>query len=212
MPPEEQVLVIERGVFDEVGAFHGLCFDVEEYLDVFFDSSHASGGPRFMRRADAETDPGFKQLIPYVIMRCGDSVLSYVRGQRAGETRLVGQRSIGIGGHINPIDEAPLFGGDFRDTYLTAVKREVAEEVNVEAEFTDTIVALLNDDTNEVGKVHLGVVHVWDLSEPKVSRREQMITQLQFMQPDELRDARESMETWSQLCLDGLNEMARCRA
>jgi len=165
-----------------------------------------------MRRADAETDPGFKQLIPYVIMRCGDSVLSYVRGQRAGETRLVGQRSIGIGGHINPIDEAPLFGGDFRDTYLTAVKREVAEEVNVEAEFTDTIVALLNDDTNEVGKVHLGVVHVWDLSEPKVSRREQMITQLQFMQPDELRDARESMETWSQLCLDGLNEMARYRA
>ena len=87
---------------------------------------------------------------------------------------------------------------------MCAVKREVEEEVNVETGYTDRIVALLNDDTNEVGQVHLGVVHFWQLESEDVSRREQMITQMNFMTPVELRDVRESLETWSQLCLDGV--------
>jgi predicted NUDIX family phosphoesterase len=65
-------------------------------------------------------------------------------------------------------------------------------------------VALLNDDTNEVGQVHLGVVHFWQLESEDVTRREQMITQMNFMTPQELEDVRESLETWSQLCLDGV--------
>ena len=111
----------------------------------------------------------------------------------------------GIGGHINPIDDAgPLFG-DYRAMYEAAVEREVTEEVAVEAGHKDHVVALLNDDSNEVGKVHLGVVHCWVLDAPKVSRREQMITQMEFMSVDELRAVRDQMETWSQLCLDGLD-------
>ena len=88
-----------------------------------------------------------------------------------------------------------------------AVEREVDEEVSVEAGHTDHVVALLNDDSNEVGKVHLGVVHCWVLDAPKVSRREQMITQMEFMSIDELRAVRDQMETWSQLCLDGLDQI-----
>ena len=107
----------------------------------------------------------------------------------------------GIGGHINPEDDMPLFCNDFRESYLSAVKREVAEEVNVDADYTDRIVALLNDDSNEVGQVHLGIVHCWFLDEPKVSKREQMITQMSFMTPSELQDMRESLETWSSLCV-----------
>ena len=84
------------------------------------------------------------------------------------------------------------------------MKREVEEEVNVETDYTDRIVALLNDDSNEVGKVHLGIVHCWFLNEAKVSKREQMITQMSFMTPTELQDMRESLETWSGLCVDGL--------
>ena len=94
-------------------------------------------------------------------------------------------------------------------TYQDAVDREVAEEVKVETSHTDNIVALLNDDTNEVGQVHLGVVHCWTLDSEKVERREQMITQLGFMTPDELHEVRDSLETWSQLCLEGLNEMTK---
>ena len=204
MAPSEQILVVERRIVEQVGIFHGLVFDVQRYLDAIF----APGVPRFMPRAQAENDPSYKQIIPYVLMSCGGKYLSYVRGKRAGETRLVAKRSIGIGGHINPADDAPLFG-DFYQTYLTAVRREVAEEVAVETRHTDSVIALLNDDSNEVGKVHLGIVHHWALDEPKVSKREQMIAQMSFMTLDELLQVRDSLETWSALCLEHLVAMAK---
>ena len=158
MPQEEQVLVVERKVIEEVGMFQGLAFDVDRYLERIF----VPGVPRFIPRSQAEHDPSFKQIIPYVIMSHAGRYLSYVRGRRAGETRLAAKRSIGIGGHINPIDadNSPLFAYLY-DNYLTAVEREVAEEVCVQTPHTDRVVALLNDDSNEVGSVHLGIVHCW---------------------------------------------------
>jgi len=204
MPPEEQVLVVEKTVLEQAGLFQGLTFDVERYLRKLF----VPGVPRFIPRPKAEADPAYKQLIPYVIMAHNGKYLSYVRGKRAGETRLVGSRSIGIGGHINPIDnEAPLFDTDFRHMYLTAVEREVAEEVSLDTAHTDRIVALLYDQSNEVGSVHLGIVHFWKLDAPNVTKREQMITQMAFMTPDELHKVRDSLETWSQLCLDNLKSI-----
>ena len=208
MPREEQVLVVERKVLEQVGMFQGLTLNVDRYLGKLF----APGVLSFMPRPQAEADPGYKQLIPYVIMSNHGKYLTYVRGKRAGEARLVGNRSIGIGGHINPTDnEIPLFDTPFynKEMYTIAVAREVAEEVSVEANHTDSIVALLNDDSNEVGSVHLGVVHHWILDAPKVSRREQMITQMAFMSPAELHELRDTMETWSQLCLDSLTEMGK---
>jgi predicted NUDIX family phosphoesterase len=198
---DEQVLVVERKVLEQIGLFHGLTIDVDRYLSVLFDPAVL----RFMPRPQAEKNPSYKQLIPYVIINCNGKYLTYVRGRRAGETRLVGNRSIGIGGHINPIDnEIPLFDTDYRGLYNNAVEREVAEEVSIESGHTDSIVALLNDDTTEVGSVHLGVVHHWLLDSPAVTKREQMITQMEFMTPSELRAVRDSMETWSQFCLDYL--------
>lgn len=203
MAPEEQVLVVERKVIETIGMFQGLVFDVKRYLDKIF----IPGVPRFMPRSPAEQDPSFKQLVPYVIMTYGGKYVSYVRGKRAGETRLVAKRSIGIGGHINPADDMPLFNADFYETYLAAVEREVDEEISIETSHTDRVVALLNDESNEVGSVHLGIVHMWNLDSPKISKREQMITQMAFMTPAELEAERDSMETWSALCLDKLAEM-----
>lgn len=206
MARDEEVLVVKRTVVEQEGMFHGLNFEVDRYLRRLF----APGVLQFMPRSQAEKSPEYKQLIPYVIMNHDNKYLTYVRGKRAGETRLVGNRSIGIGGHINPIDdEAPLFDADFRPMYSAAVEREVDEEVLIEANHTDRIVALLNDDSNEVGQVHLGVVHYWTLDSSQVERKEQMITQMTFMDIDELKEVRDSMETWSQLCLDGLGEMAK---
>jgi predicted NUDIX family phosphoesterase len=208
MAQDEQVLVVERKVLEQAGMFNGLAFDVERYLGKIF----VPGVPRFMPRSQAEKDPSYKQLIPYVILAHDGKYLSYVRGKRAGETRLLGLRSIGIGGHINPIDadNSTLFAYLY-ENYLTAVEREVAEELSVETTHSDRVVALLNDESNEVGSVHLGIVHCWLLDTPKVSRREQMITQMTFMTPAELQDVRDTMETWSQLCLEGLDGMT-CRA
>jgi predicted NUDIX family phosphoesterase len=206
MAQEEQVLVVERKVIERIGMFNGLMFDVERYLREIF----VQGVPRFMNRAQVEKNPEYKQLIPYVIMSCKGKYLSYVRGKRAGETRLVAKRSIGIGGHINPVDWT-LFSAEPYQTYLEAVKREVAEEVSVETNHSNHIAALLNDESNEVGQVHLGIVHLWTLDEPKVTRREQMITQMSFMTAGELEKVRDSLETWSGLCLSGLAEMAKLR-
>lgn len=197
---EEQVLAVPRSRVEEVGPFQGLMPEVQRYLPALF----APGAGRYLLRKEAEKDPSHKQIIPYVIMRSKGRYLTYVRGKRAGETRLVEKRSIGIGGHINPTDEMGLF--DPYETYLNAVHREVAEEVQVDSPYQETIIGLLNDDSNEVGRVHLGVVHLWELERPAVSRREQMITQMEFLPMEELRKRRESMETWSQLCLDFLLE------
>jgi predicted NUDIX family phosphoesterase len=205
MGHEEKVLVVERKVVEQAGMFQGLTFDVQRYLPRLL----APGVPRFMVRSEAETNPAFKQLIPYVIISCDGKILSYVRGKRAGETRLVGQRSIGIGGHINPDDEMPLLESDFHDAYLTAVQREVAEEVAIEGGHRDAVVALINDDSTDVGKVHLGIVHHWRLGAPLVQKREQMMTQMTFMTPAELRNVRDSLETWSRYCLDGLGDKLR---
>ncbi len=204
MAPQEQVLVFEQKILAQAGTFHGLEFDVDTYLQKIF----APGVLRFMPRPQAEADPAYKQLIPYVIVAHNEKYLSYVRGKKAGETRLVGNRSLGIGGHINPEDDMPLFT-DFREAYLTAVDREVAEEVCVDANHTDRVVALLNDDSNEVGRVHLGIVHLWRLDSANVTKREQMITQMAFMTLDELQKVRDTMETWSMLCLDGLSKMTK---
>jgi predicted NUDIX family phosphoesterase len=204
MAQQEQVLVVERKVFEDVGVFQGLQFDADKYIQRLF----ASGVPRFKLRSEAEKDPSFKQIIPYVIMNHNGKYLTYVRGSRAGEKRLVAKRSIGIGGHINPVDWT-LFSVDAYKIYLEAVKREIAEEVSVDTAYTDKIVALLNDESNEVGSVHLGIVHLWTLAEPKVSKKEQMITQMGFMTPAQLQQVKDEMETWSQLCLGGLDEMAK---
>ena len=194
-------MVIKRSLFDELGNFHGLNFEPNKYLEAIL----SRGNNFFLPRAKAENDPTHKQIIPYVLLACGDKVLHYVRGKRAGEQRLVAKGSIGIGGHMNDSDES-LFAWD-EAAYRAVVEREVNEEIKIATKFEDRIVALLNDDTTEVGRVHLGVVHVFKLVEPKVDKREAMITNLTFRTKAELIALRESLESWSQLCVDGLDRL-----
>jgi predicted NUDIX family phosphoesterase len=199
--PDENVLVVRRSLFDELGSFHGLNFAPEKYLSALL----SRGNNFFLPRAQAENDPTHKQIIPYALIACGDSVLHYVRGKKAGEQRLVAKGSIGIGGHMNDTDES-LFAWD-EQAYRAGVEREVNEEIEIDSPFEDRIVALLNDDTTEVGRVHLGVVHVFRLAQPKVQKREAMITNLSFLNREELLALRDNLETWSQLCVDSLDRL-----
>jgi predicted NUDIX family phosphoesterase len=204
-PPEENVLVIKRSLFDELGSFQGLNFEPRKYLEAIL----SRGNNFFLRRALAEKDPTHKQIIPYVLLAHGDKVLFYVRGKKAGEQRLVAKGSIGIGGHMNETDES-LFALD-EAAYRAGVEREVGEEILIQPKFEDQIVALLNDDSNEVGQVHLGIVHVFRLAEPKVKKNESMITELAFLSREELAARRDSLETWSQICLDSLERLTSPR-
>jgi predicted NUDIX family phosphoesterase len=193
--------VIRRSLFDQLGSFQGLNFDAQKYLDAFL----SRGNNSFLPRPEAEINPVYKQIIPYALIAFDNKVAYYVRGKKAGEQRLVAKGSIGIGGHMNETDES-LFAMD-EHAYRVGVEREVNEEIRIDTRFDDRIVALLNDDTTEVGRVHLGIVHVFKLAEPKLEKREAMITGLTFLSKEELLSRRETMETWSQICLDSLERL-----
>src|SRR6266567_8208902 len=197
----ENVLVIRRNLFDQLGSFQGLNFEPEKYLNLLL----SRGNNFFFPRAQAENDPAYKQIVPYAILAFKDKVLYYVRGKKAGEQRLVAKGSIGIGGHMNESDES-LFAWD-EQAYRAGVEREVNEEIKIDTQFEDRIVALLNDDTTEVGRVHLGIVHVFRLAQQKVEKREAMITNLVFLTKAQLLNRRESLETWSQICVDSLERL-----
>ena len=198
---EEQILVVRRPLFDQLGSFQGLCFDVDRYLPAFL----ARENNFFTPRGPAETNPELKQIIPYVVLVHQGRVLHYVRGKKAGEQRLVSKGSIGIGGHMNDEDQ-DLFTFD-RAAYGAAVQREVGEELRLNAKYTNRIAAILNDDSTEVGRVHLGVVHVFQLESDDVQKGEAMITELQFLDRAQLQARRDSLETWSQICLDHLDQL-----
>src|SRR5215210_5050313 len=187
--PEENVLVVRRSLFDELGSFQGLNFEPRKYLPALL----SRGNNFFLPRSMAENDPTHKQIIPYALIVHGDRVLHYVRGKKAGEQRLVAKGSIGIGGHMNDTDES-LFAWD-EQSYRAGVEREVNEEIRINSPFEDEIVALLNDDTTEVGRVHLGIVHRFRLREARVQKREAMITNLSFLSRAELAERRETLET-----------------
>jgi predicted NUDIX family phosphoesterase len=196
---DEKVLVFPRPLFDRLGAFQGFNREVDRYLPVILEARNNS----FMPRSLAETNPEFKQIIPYVVITDGKSVLHYVRGKKAGEQRLVAKGSVGIGGHINDEDHS-LFSVGLQ-AFQEAVKREVCEELSIQGEFNARPVGLINDDSTDVGRVHLGVVHVMFCRPENVRKNEQVITQMEFVPIAELKAKREQMETWSQLCLDQLD-------
>jgi predicted NUDIX family phosphoesterase len=200
-PPNENILVIKRSLFDQLGSFQGLNFEPDKYLSVIL----SRGNNLFLPRDQAEQNPAYKQIIPYALIVFDNTVLHYVRGKKAGEQRLVAKGSIGIGGHMNEGDES-LFALDAQ-AYRAGVEREVNEEINIESRFEDRIVALLNDDTTDVGRVHLGIVHVFKLAQQKVEKREAMIRALTFLTKEELMARRGSLETWSQICVDSLDRL-----
>ena len=195
---EENVLVVERRLVDQLGMFQGLAFDTGKYIPVLLNPGHY----RFVPRSKAEADASLKQIIPYFIICHGDTIWCYVRGKKSGEDRLVAKMSIGIGGHVNNLDE-----NLFEDVYSRAATRELEEEILVPPGYTQKIVALLNDDSNSVGKVHLGIVHVLRTSGPDVRKREGAITEAAFSTIADLRGARDRLETWSQICLDRIEEI-----
>lgn len=196
----EEILVIKRELFDSLGAFEGISVDVDKYYAALLDPANNF----FIDRAAAEEDPTHKQLIPYALFRYQGKFLNYARGKSGGETRLHAKRSLGIGGHINPEDTRDDHMG--LETYMAGVEREIEEELNINGSHTQKIVAILNDDSNEVGKVHLGVVHLFDLDTIDVTANEDAITDLKFSSIAELQgEMRESLESWSQFCADILD-------
>lgn len=199
MVATEHVLVVPTGVFHKLGHFQGFCGDVRRYLDGLLDPQHTSYRPRALM----EQDPSFKQLIPYVIFRHRDALgrtllFQYTRGKGQGEARLHAKRSVGIGGHISADDSSAV------SAYEEGMRRELEEEVLIDTPYRSQLAGLINDDETEVGRVHLGVVHLFDVDVPAVRPRESEIIEAGFRPVDELLADLPKFETWSQICLKAL--------
>lgn len=190
----ERVLVVPTARFHALGIFQGFCPRVGDYLPALLDPAHLS----YLPRSRAETDPSFKQLIPYVVLRWRDRVFTYTRGQAGGEARLRALRSLGIGGHICAED-----GTASADPYRVGLLRELEEEVYLYTTYNERILGLINDDRTPVGQVHLGIVHLLDLSEANVRHRDEALAGAAFASLKQLRQLREEFETWSQFLLEG---------
>lgn len=197
MATEERVLCFERKLLEELGVFQGLSLDVERFLPVITATSRLV----YLNRSEAEQDRRYKQLIPYVLILCGDKILRYQRGKGGQETRLHGLYSVGIGGHISEEDHG-LFSMADRG-YRDGMRREIMEEVEVD-EISEAMVALINDDSTEVGYVHFGVVHIMHVASEAIAGRRSGIRGPEFVPiADAVRDLA-AYESWSRLCLENL--------
>ena len=193
MPTDERVLCIPADHFAAVGLFHGFRDVDEPYRSRLLDPAVMV----FRPRSEVETDPSFKQLIPYVILVCGDQAFHYRRGATGTETRLRSLRSIGIGGHISEADAAGT-----ADPYRTGLLREIEEEVAIGCGYAEQVLGFIYDDRSFVGSVHLGVVHRFELVWPAANPREDALAEAGWSPVGELRRDREQFETWSQFILE----------
>ena len=164
----------------------------------------------FVERRQAERDPMLKQVIPYALLDRGDDVFLMRRLPRGGEARLHGKLSVGVGGHVNPVDGA----ADALDALDAGLRREVVEEVEVEGHWEASPVGLINDDATPVGAVHFGLVYRVRV-EGEVRVRERDALEGSFSPRTEvlarLARERDRFETWSALLLDRLDEAVPAR-
>lgn len=180
-------MVVERRALGEKLVERGLILDdTDAMLDTIVEHHF------FIDRPEAERSPQYKQIIPYVLIRHGEDWYLLQRTANQTEARLHHKLSLGIGGHINP-DTPELLDG---------LEKELEEEVNVEGDYDLTFVGILNDDTTEVGQVHLGAVFVLDALEGTVSIRETDKMTGRWVSRNDLASHRDAMETWSQIVYD----------
>ena len=196
---EERVLCFPRKLLEDLGVFQGLSLDTEKYLPALT----ATDQVLYLNRSEAELDKRYKQLIPYVLILCQGKILRYRRGKGGQETRLHGLYSVGIGGHISEEDHG-LFSE--RQGYQEGMRRELLEEVDID-EVVDATVAVINDDSTEVGYVHFGVVHVVHVPDEKIVGRRSGILAPEFVPiADAVKDLA-GYESWSRFCLENLETL-----
>ena len=195
--PKNESFASNGNYSTNLGLFQGLSLEVEKYLPVVTSPPQLV----YLHRSEAEHDRRYKQLIPYVLLICDGKILRYRRGRGGQETRLHGLYSVGVGGHISDTDDG-LFSKDVG--YRDGMRRELQEEVAIEAA-DDTAVAVINDDSTDVGYVHFGVVHVMHVANEKAVGRRSGIVGPEFIPVADAVKNASAYESWSRFCLENLD-------
>jgi predicted NUDIX family phosphoesterase len=153
-------------------------------------------------RPHLEEMPSFRQIIPYVALKCGDRWVRYTRTPAGGEQRLHGRVSIGLGGHIDLSDVVATGDAiDLVQTLKAAARREVEEELVGVEPVSQRWAGLLVDNDSPVGRVHIGVVAVWELASVPHGSGEDAIGDTGLTTLEELKNDEAQMETWSSLLI-----------
>jgi predicted NUDIX family phosphoesterase len=200
---DERIIVVERAtLFDnEKDAFQGVLTDNDKLDEISKRFDYFA----VIRRGDAENDPTYKQPIPYVVVRRGNEIFAYKRLSGGGETRLFDKISIGVGGHMNKEDGLVTFSENVVENMI----RELEEELEIDAASVElSTLGLINDDSNEVGKVHIGILVVADIqNEDNVSVRETDQLEGEWMTIEKLNqpDVYSKLEEWSKLALKAVS-------
>lgn len=199
---DEMIIVAPRSeVFEnEKLVFQGTLQDKKKVDKIVKNISNTY---KVIRRGNAEEDESFKQPIPYAVIKRGNKVFVYERLQGAGEERLHNKLSIGIGGHMNDIEDAETFN----DVLMENLKRELEEELKINSSTKPKlqIIGLINDDSDEVGRVHLGILTIIEVSEDTtVEVRETEQLQGSFFPIDKLKLKQfyDRLENWSKIIID----------
>lgn len=198
----EQVLVTPRAALESVGGgelFIGFQPHFQKYLQTLFTPGYTA----YLDRALVETIPALKQIIPYVVLSTQDrKVIAYQRGSKSGEKRLVGRKSVGLGGHMSLRDG---MGTDLelQDIYVHA-RRELREELKEFSVLSLSVVGLVNEETTEVDKVHLGVLLHGVVDRVPESNEKGKIVGVEALTAMELIGQFDNLERWSQLVVANL--------
>jgi len=197
----EEVLVVPTAVLREAGLFQGFSRRIEHYLPRLLDPAQLSYRPR----GQVEDDPSFKQIIPYVLIRHQNRFLLAQRTSRQTEKRLHNKYSVGIGGHINDLEQS----AGHKDVIHAGLERELNEEVRVlGGRRSLDLVGIISDDSTEVGKVHLGLVFILEVDSDQYSIEEPDLMTAQWAGVEVLREKLPLMETWSQIAFQNVIERA----
>ncbi len=202
MATEERVLCFKRELFEKLGVFQGMSLEVEKFLTVVTAQANVT----YINRSEAEQDRRYKQLIPYALIICGDKILRYRRGKGGQETRLHGLYSVGVGGHIAEEDHGLFEHARASIGYHEAMRRELMEEVSIEVT-KETAVAVINDDSTDVGYVHLGIVHIVQVANETLTGRSHGIVGAEFVSMGDAVKNLDAYESWSRFCMEHLDEL-----
>ncbi len=192
---EPIVVVSNKNLFIN-GTWQGLnTINLDDYLKIIENKTE------FLARGDAETNFEYKQIIPYVIFNFQEATgeSKYFLMQRkttASESRLANNYSLGIGGHLRKEDLTSSHVFDW-------ARREFNEEINYQDPFTIELLGILNDDSNEVGKVHLGIIILVKGTTNKISIKSELKNG-QLLTLKECATHYPLMETWTQIIFNFL--------
>lgn len=190
----EKVLVINTEMLKKYDYFQGMI--VKDRAKNLRDKLLIPQNMFYIDRDEAENNPNYKQIIPYCVVSRGNGTFSYQRSKKGSENRLHDLWSIGIGGHVNPCD------GLSNETILNACKREFEEEVKFSSLKNAGFVGLINDDSNLVNSVHLGVVYHVKLTEHStIEIKDEALANGTFFETEVLKIEDKNWENWSLLVI-----------